>query len=328
MKYKFLDLALDILKQAERPMTYQEIWYNAQDIGITNRIKTSGKTPWQTLGAQLFVDVRDNPKSLFIKVGKRPARFFLSDRANEIPENIIEKIEQEETKPKKETTSYNERDLHPLLAYFVYANPAFGRGRNILTKTVYHEKSKKKGYSEWLYPDMVGAYLPLEDWEPELIELSKLSDNKLIKLYSFELKKSLNKGNYRESYFQAVSNSSWAHEGYLVATDIKQDDEFLSELERLSLSFGIGIIHIDLKDIDSSSVIFPAIPKENLDWETMNKLCSQNKDFMKFIQDVRIDFESKRIHNAEYENIIEDPEGYVKKKLKIFTSIISIKLNN
>lgn len=66
--------------------------------------------------------------------------------------------------------------------------------------------------------------MPLEEWEPELIELGELSDNNLIKLYSFELKKSLNKGNYREAYFQAVSNSSWAHEGYLVASEIKQDE--------------------------------------------------------------------------------------------------------
>jgi len=317
MQYTFHDLAFEVLKQAERPMTYQEIWHRGQELGLTEKLRTTGKTPWQTLGARLFMDVRDNPDSAYVKVGRRPARFFLAQRKNEISEAIVEEIEQEETRPKKETTSYNERDLHPLLAYFVYANPAFGRGRNILAKTIYHEKSRKKGYSEWLYPDMVGVYLPLEDWETELIELGRLSDNKLIKLYSFELKKTLNKGYYRESYFQAVSNSSWAHEGYLVAADIKQDDEFLSELERLSLSFGIGIIQIELKDIDSSSVLFPAIPSGNLDWETMNKLCSQNRDFKKFMQDVKIDFESKRIHKSEYDKILEDPEAYVERTLKI-----------
>ena len=103
-----------------------------------------------------------------------------------------------------------------------------------------------------------------------------------------------------------------------MAADIKQDDdEFLSELERLSLAFGIGIIHIDLRDVDSSSVLFPAVPKDGLDWETMNKLCSQSRDFNKFVQDVRIDFESKRIHKSEYDGIIEDPEDYVRSKLKV-----------
>ena len=158
--------------------------------------------------------------------------------------------------------------------------------------------------------------MPLEDWETEIIELSKLSDNNLIHLYSFEIKKSLNKSNYREAFFQAVSNSSWAHEGYLVATEIKQDDDFLSELERLTISFGIGIIHLDLDDFDSSKVLYPAIPKINMDWETMNKICFQNEDFRKFIQDIKIDFESKRIHKSEYDAIINDPEKYIEEKIK------------
>lgn len=315
MSYTFHDLALDVLKQAEKPMTYQEIWQRSEKLKFSEKIKTSGKTPWSTLGARLFVDVKDNPESKFIKVGKRPARFFLKSRESELSEDIIKKIEVDETEPIKEKSNWKERDLHPLLTYFVYASPSFGRGKGILTKTIYHEKSQKQGYSEWVYPDLVGFYLPLEDWESELIELGKLSDNNLIKLYSFELKKSLNKGNYRESYFQAVSNSSWSHEGYLVASEIKQDDDFLSELERLTLSFGIGIIHLDLNDIDSSSILFPAVPRTNLDWETMNKLCAQNDDFRKFIQDVKIDFESKRIHKSEYDKVIDEPNEYIRRKI-------------
>lgn len=35
----------------------------------------------------------------------------------------------------------------------------------------------------------------------------------------------------------------------------------------------------------------------------MNKICSQNKDFRRFIQDVKIDFESRRIHKSEYDEI-------------------------
>ena len=315
MAYTLNDLAFDILKQTEKPMTYQEIWEEAIKLTLTGKIKTSGKTPWQSLGAILFVDVRDNPNSKFIKVSKRPARFFLKERETEISEDTIKKIEIAETKQEKEKSKWNERDLHPLLTYFVYANPSFGRGRGVLTKTIFHEKSKKKGYSEWLYPDLVGFYLPLEDWESELIELGKLSDNNLIKLYSFELKKSLNKSNYREAFFQAVSNSSWAHEGYLVAPAIKQDDDFLSELERLTLSFGIGIIHLDLIDFDSSSILYPAITKKSMDWETMNKICAQNDDFKKFVQDVKIDFETKRIHKYEYDKVIDDPNKYIIEKI-------------
>ncbi|GAB6283704.1 MAG: hypothetical protein STSR0008_24970 [Ignavibacterium sp.] len=50
-------------------------------------------------------------------------------------------------------------------------------------------------------------------------------------------------------------------------------------MERLKTSFGVGIIQLDLDDIDSSKVLFAAKVKPNLDWETMNKLCEQNSDF-------------------------------------------------
>ncbi len=298
-------------------MIYQEIWELAKTSGLSAKIKTSGKTPWQTLGAQLYVDVRDNSESKFIKVGKRPARFFLKERQSEISANIVSQIEKEEQKKATTTPKYRERDLHPVLAYFAYSNPSFNRGRSIYTKTILHEKSLKQGYNEWVHPDMVGFYLPIDDWRPEVIEFNRILDNNSIRLFSFEIKKFLNKANYRESYFQAVSNSSWAHEGYLVAAEVLQDDDFLAELERLAASFGLGIIHLDLADIDSSSVLYPARIRGALDWETINKLCDQNPDFEKFVEDVKIDFESKRIHKAEYDDIVKEPAQYIMEKFKI-----------
>ncbi|MBN1795998.1 MAG: hypothetical protein JW804_04935 [Sedimentisphaerales bacterium] len=159
--------------------------------------------------------------------------------------------------------------------------------------------------------------MPIDDWEKDVIEFNRLLDNNSIKLFSFEMKNSISKGNYRESFFQAVSNSSWAHEGYLVVTDITKDEDLLAELERLSASFGIGIIHLILTDFDSSMVLYPARSRSILDWETINKLCEQNRDFNKFIQDVKIDFDSKRVHPTEYDSVISDPIRYIKEKLNI-----------
>jgi len=314
MSYSFMDLAIDVLKKATIPLTYQEIWQAGKDTGLAQKFETSGKTPWATLGARLYVDVRDNEQTKFIKVGNRPARFFLQERKAEITTDAITRIEKEETKKSEKVSAYLERDLHPLLTYFAYANPSFNRGRSILTKTIFHEKSYKSGYNEWIHPDMVGFYIPLEDWRPDVIELNRLVDNNSLRLFSFELKRSLTKGNYREAYFQAVSNSSWAHEGYLVAANVLQDDEFLAELERLASSFGIGIIHLDPTDIDGSRILYPARIKSTLDWETINKLCSQNTDFGKFLQDVKIDFEARRVHRAEYDEVVMDIAEYIKKK--------------
>jgi len=309
MSYSYFDLAYEVLKKAPNPLTYQEVWRVASEQGLTAKLSVTGKTPWQSLGARMYVDVRDNDASRFIPVGKRPTRFFLKERAAELPADVATRLEREEVKEAKKPETkprFVERDLHPLLAYFAYSNPSFNRGRKIHTKTIYHEKSTKAGYNEWIHPDMVGFYLPLEDWQPNVIEFNRVSDNNSLKLYSFELKRSLNKANYRESYFQAVSNSSWSHEGYLVAAEILEDDDFLAELERLASSFGIGIIHLDVEDIDSSRIVFPAKARDSLDWETINKLCEQNSDYAKFLRDVKIDFEAREIHGAKYDAIVSD----------------------
>jgi len=173
------------------------------------------------------------------------------------------------------------------------------------TKTIYHESSTKRQFSEWLHPDMVGVIFPLGRWEDVIIDLSREIKETGIKLFSFELKKSLNFTNLRESYFQAVSNSSWAHAGLLVAAEIDEDEEFLQELQRLVNAFGIGIIKLEVDDPDTSRILFQPRERDTLDLETMNKLASLNPDFKKFLENVKIDFSSKRIHQTEYDTIVE-----------------------
>jgi uncharacterized protein len=312
MAYSFLDLAFDTLKVAEKPLTYQEVWQAGEDMGLASKTGAAGKTPWQSLGAKLYVDVRDNPSSMFFKIGKRPARFFLKERRNEISEDIVTAIEHTEEKQAKNAPTYKERDLHPVLTYFASADPKFNRGREVVTKTIYHEKARAAGYSEWTYPDIVGFSIPLEDWHSDVIAFNELSERNALKLFSFELKRQLTKGTYREAYFQAVSNSSWAHEGYLVAAEIAEDDDLLAELERLASSFGIGIIQLKLSDMSESRVLYPAA-KRNLDWETINKLCEENEDFQTFLRSVKIDVNAHKVHRAEYDLVIKDIDAYVQK---------------
>jgi hypothetical protein len=197
MSYSFLDVTRDVLRQATKPLTYQEIWQIAVEKGLGAKVQTSGKTPWNSLGAQIYVEVRDNEASEFIKVGKRPARFFLKERQTELPADVISRLEKEEVKKEQKTPEFCEHDLHPLLTYFASVTPSFNRGRSIYTKTIHHEKSVRSGYNEWIHPDMVGFYLPLEDWRPDVIEFNRVSDNNSLRLFSFELKRSLTKGNLR-----------------------------------------------------------------------------------------------------------------------------------
>ena len=197
-KYTFLDFAQEILKSASKPMTFQEIWESGKVGGLDSKLSVTGKTPWQTLGARLFVDIRDNPDSIFIKVGRNPARFFLASRKNEVnPDDINYGSRTTKTaEGKKESDfSFHERKLHPVLAYFAYTNTSFNRGKQVYTKTIFHEKSKHNSLSEWVHPDMVGFYSPIDDWNGKLLEFNKATDKTAIRLYSFELKKEIDRSN-------------------------------------------------------------------------------------------------------------------------------------
>lgn len=89
-------------------------------------------------------------------------------------------------------------------------------------------------------------------------------------MFSFELKVKLTFTNLREYYFQAVSNSSWANEGYLVVLEIENDPLLNDELRRLNNSFGIGIIVLNPSEIEESEILFPAREKEFVEWDTVD----------------------------------------------------------
>ncbi len=81
-----------------------------------------------------------------------------------------------------------------------------------------------------------------------------LNKTDTFKITSYELKKEINT-NYelKEAYFQAVSNSSWANYGYLVAFEIS--DNLIDEIERLNQSFGIGVIELNANPYKSKIYI-------------------------------------------------------------------------
>ena len=294
----FLELAEQVLKDEKRPMTATEIWTFAEVKGYVKKLNSEGKTPWATLGAQIYVNVKDNPKSLFAQTDSRPKRFYLKSQASQIDLTNVETIEVEQLITKKKKFEFLEKDLHPLLTYFAYYH------LRCYTKTINHSHSPKKEFGEWVHPDIVGCYFPFDEWKSEVYDLSSSIGNTTIRLFSFELKRELSFSNLRESFFQTVSNSSWANESYLVAAEISKEQEFRDELSRLATSFGIGVIQLNTEDPDSSEVIFPANYRETLDWETINKL-TMNTDFKEFISTVKIDISSKKIHKKEYDTIQE-----------------------
>jgi hypothetical protein len=301
----FLELAEKILIEKQQPLSSTEIWNFAIQKGYEKELNTQGKTPWATLGAQIYVNAKDNPKSIFAKTDSRPKKFYLKSQVSklDLSETAIAK---EEIIVKKKKFDFLEKDLHAYLTYYAYYF------LNCVTKTINHSHSSKKEFGEWVHPDIVGCYFPLEDWKNEVYELSSSIGNVSVKLLSFELKRELSFANLRESFFQTVSNSSWANESYLVCADLSEDTDFRQELSRLSTSFGIGVIKLNLEDPNSSETIYPAKFREALDWETINKL-TMNSDFREFITTVKIDITSKKIHKKEYD-LVEDEEKLKREK--------------
>lgn len=59
-----------------------------------------------------------------------------------------------------------------------------------------------------------------------------------------------------------------------------------------------------MEDPHSSEIIILAKHKKNLDLETINKL-TMNNDFKDFLETVKIDLTSGKIHKKEYDTIEE-----------------------
>jgi hypothetical protein len=292
----FLELAEKILKEVKKPLTANEIWQLVSEKGYDKQLNSEGKTPWATLGAQIYANTKDHPKSPFLQTDTRPKRFYLKSQASHIDLTIDSFLE--EPKLKKKKFDFLEKDLHTYLTYYAYYH------LKCYTKTINHSQSTKKEFGEWVHPDMVGCYYPFDEWKSEVYDLSSTIGNVSIKLLSFELKRELSFGNLRESFFQTVSNSSWANESYLVAAEISNEPEFQNELTRLSSSFGIGVIKLNLSDPHSSEIKLPAKYRENLDWDTIDKL-TMNSDFKEFLTRVKIDISSKKTHKKEYDLIVD-----------------------
>lgn len=68
MRDSFIQVAIEILQNSKSPLTPKEI----TDIALKNSLlKTSGKTPAATMGAQIYIDIkRKGAKSYFIKTAR------------------------------------------------------------------------------------------------------------------------------------------------------------------------------------------------------------------------------------------------------------------
>lgn len=179
------------------------------------------------------------------------------------------------------TNNYSEHDLYPILMDFLH------KDRNLKCLRINEKKSKNSygsGGNRWLHPDIVALEPLSEKFETSVKDCIRNSNQTPMRLWSFEVKKQLTLGNLRESFFQTVSNSSWANFGYLVAT--KFDKEVETELQMLSSLHGIGFILLNVNEPCRSEILIPAKEKFNIDWQSVNRIVKENSDFNVFLKQV------------------------------------------
>jgi hypothetical protein len=178
----------------------------------------------------------------------------------------------------------------------------FLKSTDVFPKTIFHESSKnsKDNHQKWIHPDMVGIkFLKLQTKVTQNF-LNVVNRTDTFKISSYELKREINTDyELKKTFFQAVSNSSWANYGYLVAFEIS--DSLKDEMERLNQSFGIGVIELNPNPFESK-ILLQAKYKE-LDFKTIDKLSKINPDFEKFIEQTEklLTADEKYIQSTEKE---------------------------
>ncbi|EMH00360.1 COG2958 family protein [Helicobacter pylori] len=306
MKPQDVEIVQSVL-EITGPINPTEVYDKAKELfekgEITNMFDHGGKTPHQSVSAFIYTALNKGEELPFFKVQEKPVLIALKDAAKE-PVLNIEKISVSSAK------IAHERDLHPFLTYMAIHN----ENLKCYTKTIFHEESVKspKGTDRWLYPDMVGVrFLHAELSNENLIAFSKKFDTLPVKLVSFELKKEISVNNCRECYFQAISNSSWANEGYLVGRHIDtQNPQLMDLLKRLHASFGIGVIDLRTNE-DKSAILLNAKYKEKIDYTVALELSEKNPKFSGFLKSV-VDYD------PDFPNRYKDEFDEVKKKEELY----------
>ncbi|MGL2675785.1 HrgA protein [Helicobacter pylori] len=299
MKPQDVEIVQSVL-EITGPISPTEVYDKAKELfekgEITNMFDYGGNTPDRSVSAFIYTALNKGEELPFKKVQEKPVLIALKDAAKE-PVLNTEKIA-------------HERDLHPFLTYMAIHN----ENLKCYTKTIFHEESLKspKGMDRWLYPDMVGVrFLHAELSNENLIAFSKKFDTLPVKLVSFELKKEISVNNCRECYFQAISNSSWANEGYLVGRHIDtHNPQLMDLLKRLHASFGIGVIDLRV-DEDKSAILLNAKYKEKIDYTMASELSEKNPKFSGFLKSV-VDYD------PNYQHRYKDEFDEVKKKEELY----------
>ncbi|MDM8554662.1 hypothetical protein QUF75_08045 [Desulfococcaceae bacterium HSG7] len=245
-------------------------------------------------------------KDQILKVNKHIAwqdkprpRVYWYDPQN-ITENPIQPDEEDEAEKNVSvsTNSFSEHELYPVLIDYLKSE------RSLYCQRIDEKRSKNSygsGGNQWLHPDIVAMQTVDKEWNELIRACVKHGSGQSVRLWSFEVKKELNSSNTRKCFFQAVSNSSWANEGYLVAATIYTKVD--QELRMLSALHGIGVILLNTENPSESEMMLPARSRAEVDWQSVDRLVKENEDFKDFIELVSTYYQTGRVRARDWNKI-------------------------
>ena len=225
----------------------------------------------------------------------RPKKYYYTEASEE--EEIKRAEDISATATTSDSTKIKEHDLYPILIRFLQSE------LEVYSKRIDEKRSSNSsgaGGNRWIHPDIVGMEDLSQSWDLEIEKCIGEYGDKKTKLWSFEVKIKINRSNVREAFFQAVSNSSWANFGYLVASEI-EGAETLKILRILSSLHGIGVIMLDVENLSESQITIPAKERAEVDWNTANLLTKENGGFKNYIKSVRQFYETGNVRDTDWD---------------------------
>jgi len=244
------------------------------------------------IGSQKEQIIR-NDKHIFWQDKPRPRTYWYST------EKTDEESGGAEAKIVSTGNSYSEHDLYPILITYLKSE------LKLYCQRIDEKRSKNSrgsGGNRWLHPDIVAMQTVDEEWDELIRNCVKQGAGQSVRLWSFEVKKELNSSNARESFFQTVSNSSWANESYLVATSISNAN-VEQELRMLSALHGVGIILLNVENPTESEMMLPSKARAEVDWQSVNRILVENPDFKDYIELVSTYYQTGRVRVNDWNKL-------------------------
>ena len=239
-------------------------------------------------------------KHVFWQDKPRPRVYWYDSEkeVGDISQTIIENDDSDDA-PSLTEQSFSEHELYPILIEYLKSE------LKLYCQRIDEKRSKNSrgsGGNQWLHPDIVAMQPVDKEWHELIRSCVKQGAGQSVRLWSFEVKKELSGSNARKSFFQAVSNSSWANEGYLVATSIS-DSSVEQELRMLSALHGIGVILLNPQNPSESELMLPARSRSDVDWQSVNRILVENEDFKDYIELVSTYYQTGRVRARDWNKV-------------------------